>query len=246
MKQKFSVLIFLGMAILNSNLAYAAESKPKYGSEATRLYQDPSYVRTNKAPDFWSLIPYYAPQQDGRSCSVASVAMVLNAARASKNLKASDELITQKKLLETVKNETWKKGVGDGGKGVTLDELGVIVVQSLKAYGLEAERVEVVHGSDAIKDQLHAALVENEKSSKDFMIANFLQSVYTGDPEGSVGHIAPIAAYDGKKKRALILDPDRDWYEPYWVSEETLLAGMKTEDRASGKTRGYVWIKLKN
>jgi hypothetical protein len=41
------------------------------------------------------------------------------------------------------------------------------------------------------------------------------------------------------------MDPDRTWYEPYWVSEETFIAGMNTQDKESGKTRGMLWVKLK-
>ena len=41
------------------------------------------YLRRAEAPDFWALTPYYVPQQDGRSCSVASVAMVLTARQAA-------------------------------------------------------------------------------------------------------------------------------------------------------------------
>ena len=72
---------------------------------------------------------------------------------------------------------------------------------------------------------------------------NFLQSEFTGDPEGSIGHIAPVAAYDENKKQVLILDPDRDYYEPYWVSDEQALKGMATLDKGAGKYRGYLVIK---
>ena len=66
--------------------------------------------------------------------------------------------------------------------------------------------------------------------------------ILTGDPEGSVGHIAPIGAYDAKKKRVLILDPDRKYYQPYWVPYEKLFDGINTTDSGNSKSRGLVIV----
>jgi hypothetical protein len=75
------------------------------------------------------------------------------------------------------------------------------------------------------------------------MLVNFLQSVATGDPQGAIGHIAPVGAYDAKTQRVLLLDPDRQWYEPYWVPDKLLLLAMATTDKTSARGRGYVWVK---
>ena len=58
-------------------------------------------------------------------------------------------------------------------------------------------------------------------------------------------HISPIGAYDKTHMRVLIMDVDREWYEPYWVSDERLLLAMskKTEKYGFG---GYLWIKEKS
>ena len=77
---------------------------------------------------------------------------------------------------------------------------------------------------------------------RSFVVANFLQNELTGDPEGAVGHVAPVAAFDAKAGRVLVLDTDRDYYEPYWVSEAAFIRSMNTVDKASGKTRGLLWI----
>lgn len=254
------ILIFLTTACSTPTIAPAASTgkspkahesgsgaRAKYGPQATRLYHSQEYVRRHPAPDFWALIPYYISQQNGSSCSVASVTMVVNAARADRNLTVSDDLVTQHGLLEKVKNRAWSRAVGKGGKGVTLDELGALVAQSLKAFGFNGARVEIVHMDDTSAEarrRLRDSLSRNERSAKDFMILNFLQSEYTGDPEGAVGHISPVAAYDEMNRRVLVLDPDRQYYEPYWVSEEVLLKGMATRDEASGKPRGYVYVKV--
>jgi hypothetical protein len=117
---------------------------------------------------------------------------------------------------------------------------------ALKAYGFPSAKVKVVHASDRPEDRksLHEALVLNEKSAGNFIIANYLQSEFTGDPEGAVGHYAPVAAYDGKTKRVLIFDPDRQYYDPYWVSEAVFWKGMNTMDSSKKASRGYLFIEL--
>jgi hypothetical protein len=55
-------------------------------------------------------MPYYVSQQNDASCSLASVTMVVNAARANRGLGSEDEHATQLGLLQRVKNPEWKKG----------------------------------------------------------------------------------------------------------------------------------------
>ena len=40
------------------------------------------------------------------------------------------------------------------------------------------------------------------------------------------------------------MDVDRQWYEPYWVSEEALVDAMNTKDKEASLNRGYLYIKL--
>jgi hypothetical protein len=240
MKILFIAALFLTTAIS------AAETKPKYGPEAQTLSHAHEFFMRTQAPDFWALIPYYLPQQDDASCSLASATMVVNAARAHENLGSEDQLATEPEVLKKAGNDYWKSALGPLGRGVTLDHLKDVVGDALKAYGVQVASIEVVHEDDTSEKTmsvLHQALVQNEKSDRDFIIANFNQGVFTGDADA--GHIAPVAAYDAKTKRVLILDPDRKWYEPYWVKEATFLKGMATLDPDSKRNRGFIWIKLK-
>lgn len=82
----------------------------------------------------------------------------------------------------------------------------------------------------------------NEASARDWLLLNFAASHYVG--VGDYGHIAPVAAYDEALRRVLVLDPDREWYEPYWISDEVALAGMATLDADSGQPRGHVHVVL--
>jgi hypothetical protein len=250
---KISALAALLSLNLLTNSAFAETVKPKYGPQATPLTNSHEYLEKNKAPDYWALSPYYVSQIDDSACSVASVSAVVNAARAalglSKKLTSDDELATQKGLLARVKTPDWNGGLW--GKltsvthGVPLDHLGKIVQDSLAAYGVAGATVTTVHVKDTSQQslkELEQVLLENEKSAYDFIILNFNQAIYTGDAE--VGHISPLGAYDAANHRALVMDVDRQWYEPYWVSSETLLAGMATRDKSASQNRGYIWVKL--
>ena len=241
--------------ILAAAIASGAEVKPKYGPaghpRATPLALSNAYFREpgHAAPDFWALIGYYVPQQNGASCSAASVSMIINAARARLTKTADDRVLSQDILLDRVDVEHWKARLSLPGylghHGVTLDQLGNIVEATFKKFGFPNFEMRVIHVNDtsaATKKALHQALLENEKSDRDFILANFDQKVFTDDAEA--GHIAPVGAYDAAHRRVLILDPDREYYEPYWVSERTFLEGMATRDPGAAKNRGYVWIRL--
>ena len=229
--------------------ATGASADPKYGPAAVRLHDDRTYLQRSPAPDFWALMPYYLPQLTGSSCSAASVAMLMNALRVELPLSADDKLVTERDLLKRAANAAWQKAAAEDGDGVSLDQLGRLIERSLTAYGLGAHEVEVVHvesASDETLAQLRKLLAANEASADDFILINFVQSVFTGDPEGNVGHISPLAAYDAERQRVLVMDVDRSWYEPYWVSDRTLLEGMATlDDQAPGKgaRRGYVHVR---
>lgn len=248
--------------ILAQSTAWTAEFKPKYGPMASPraipLSQEHAYFQSkeHRAPDFWALIGFYVPQFNGAACSAASVAMVLNAARAAMiktaQKSADDKVILQTEMLDRVTAENWKAllsplgsplGSG-GGRGTTLDRLGRVTKAAFKAYGFAAVKTRVVHAQNtpAAKASLIAALRENEKSARDFILINFDQRAFTDDAE--VGHVSPVAAFDEARERVLVLDPDREYYEPYWVSVQTLLEGMATLDSGAKMNRGYVVVQV--
>ena len=255
---KFRVygVLGLGLILVCATHFSLADPKPKYGPDAIPLSTDSNYLRSHPAGDFWALMPYYTAQQTGSACSIASVTMVMNGLRAGQSLTADDELISQNLLLAKVKDSAWTKAVGPKGEGASLDQLGKYISEALRAYGFadgskdpkngSGYGVEVWHAPDTSEEslnQLEKFLSENESSAKNFIIINFLQGVATGD--ALAGHIAPLGEYDRVHRRVLILDPDRQWYEPYWVSTQVLLKSMATLDKGAGKNRGLVFIRTK-
>lgn len=233
---------------------------PKYGAGTVPLSVDRAYLQKAEAPDFWGLIPYYLAQRDGRSCSLASFATLINSLRPVQSLTAADALVTQDALLDRVNHSAWNRMFKLKGKTAGLDEFKEIAEKAIRTYQLKKPdgsfyqvdvlRVEVDEKSKAATEasiqKIRQALITNEKSKDDRMVLNALQSELTGDPEGKVGHVMTIGAFDSealsKKGRVLILDPDREYYEPYWITFDQLIRGMNTLDTDSGKTRGILWI----
>jgi hypothetical protein len=186
-------------------------------------------------------------QENERSCSVASIAMLVNAARTLCKPSDLEEPVSQRELLRQVGNATWKSAVGPGGDGVELDDMAGLVGQSLSAYGFSRFEIKVVHVdrvTPGARANARRELIETAHSPARFIIANFLQGIYTEDSAGTVGHYAPVAAFDPQSRSALILDPDPRGYRPYWVNEDRFLEGMATRDESSGLSRGYLSVRL--
>lgn len=241
----------LGLVAL---IALTAQASPKYGPEgaprAIPLSQAPQYFQSGAAaPDYWALAGFYVPQFNGAACSVASVTMALNAARASLAKSSEDKVILQQALLKQMGGE-WKKRVDpvlglSTVRGVTLDLLAEFTEAAFRKNGFPEAQAQAVRLDPKFRTSLahlQKDLEENEKSASDFILVNFDQKVFTDD--SAVGHISPVAAYDSKLRRVLVMDPDREWYEPYWVSDQTLLDAMGTVDPEIRKLRGYVRICL--
>lgn len=224
--------------------ATSAFSAPKYGKNVTPLAEDSTYVRMSAKTDFWKLIPYYVPQHNEKACGVASSIMVLNALFADERKTADDKNIGVAEIQKLAPK--FKKNTSKNGKGFKLDELAETLTTLLEAHAEGAYTVTVerfdAKDSKAEMKRLEKLLTKNDRNPKDFIIANFLQGILTGDKSGLVGHIAPVGSYDPKKKRVLILDPDREYYTPYWVPLAKFFDGMNTSDPASSKKRGLIRI----
>lgn len=227
---------------------------PKYGPAgapyAISLWQSHGYLQSsrNAAPDFWKLIPYYAGQSNAYACSVAAVVIVLNAIdRTRADLKASDTNFLQEKMVEEVRAAHWKERITAGGwqgrVGLTLAELRDVVLAALETYGIKGWTASVrsfTSASPAELSELRALLEANEASADDFVIVHFLQDKLTADPGGPYAHISPVGAYDASSGRVLVLDVDREYYNPYWVGVEQLLIALSASTPAYG--RGGVLI----
>jgi len=239
-------ILVLGMAFVFIQVGAASAASgvnaqpPKYGPAgapyATPLGQSHDYFQSakNPAPDFWALITHYTGQMNSFSCSVAAVAMVMNAInRTQGDLLARDANYQQAKLIDDVQAVHWKERVmgnrWKGRKGLTLAELATVMTDALQTYGIKGWTVSTRSFHDTTPEALEAlraVLKANEASADDFVILHFLQDRLTDDPGGPYAHISPVGAYDAASGRVLILDVDREYYGPYWVGVERLLTAL--------------------
>lgn len=231
----------IAAALALAGMSGAAEFSPKYAPEsaplAIPLKKRPAFIRSAPAPDFWALVPYYEGMRGPHSASAASAAMVLNALRQDSRYSSADELVTEEALLKATASHGWaEKLAGEKPAGVDLKSFGALFEASLSAFGVSAAVRTIPVAGDAAA--VRKLLVENERSDRDFLIALYKQSEFTGDPEGAVGVFAPVGAYDAARDAVLILETDRKWYEPYWVSLETFVKALSELRGADGKPAG--------
>jgi hypothetical protein len=117
-------------------------------------------------------------------------------------------------------------------RGMTLAQLGGL----LTSHGA---KVRVYYGSDVDLDRFRSLLLTNLSERNNFAVVNYLRSSI-GQERG--GHISPIAAYNQRTDRFLILDVSRYKYPPVWVRAVDLWQAIRTTDSDSGKTRGFVLV----
>lgn len=232
----------LPLFLLISLFVSPAFAGPKYGKNTTPLSEESGYLRGASKTDFWKLIPYYVPQHNDKACGVASTVIVLNALFAPGRNTSESKNVDVDELFKL--NPFYKKAVGTNGKGIMLDQLGDALTKVFEkttdaTYTVTVERFDGKPSKSELK-RFEKLLAANEKNPKNFIIANFLQGVLTGDRGGMVGHISPIGAYDARKKKVLILDTDRKYYQPYWVKVDKLFDAINTTDPASSKKRGLI------
>jgi hypothetical protein len=216
----------------------------RYASWLTLLATDSDYLRRAPAPSYWALAPYYVGQFNDCSCSLATATMLVNALRSSVGLAPSERLVTQQALLAAVDSALWKAGVGtDGGEGITQRQMGPLLERSFAIYGVDGVAVEtmpVLRLDEAALAEFRADLREIEASAANLLVVNFHVAPVVG--HGDYGHFSPIGAYDEGRDRVLVLDVDRDWFEPYWTPVDRLVAGMATVSHIDGERRGYLRI----
>jgi len=215
---------------------------PKYGPGVSVMARDNGYLRrVDAAPDFWSLVPFYVPQFNDYSCSTAAVTMVVNGFLhpAGRTLADTERNVTQVDLLARVREIPWQELVSPigacGRHGLELAELAMVTKCSLDQYGLAGGCVEIVEFAVDDLAGLRQVLARNEADAHDYLLAHFVQDELTGARGGPYPHVSPVAAYDAATGRVLILDVDRDWYEPYWVSAEDLLRALTRSTEQCGR-----------
>jgi hypothetical protein len=100
--------------------------------------------------------------------------------------------------------------------------------------------VERFHGDQLSLGQWRALLRRSLQEPRDRLLVNYLRTTL-GQQGG--GHISPLAAYDARIDRVLILDVARYRYPAVWVSATDLWESLRTVDKSSGRSRGLLLIR---
>lgn len=185
--------------------------------------------------DFFPLGMQFVTQNTQTYCGVASIVMVLNGLQipAPEAQQYSPyRVFTQENFFN---NEATRKVLAPevvSRMGMTLEQIG----QLLASYGV---KVKVYHAADTNLEDFRKLVSQNLKQPANFVLVNYLRKEI-GQEKG--GHISPIAAYNEKTDRFLIMDVARYKYPPIWVKTADLWKAMVTLDSVSGKTRGFVFV----
>jgi len=179
------------------------------------------------------LLSHFTTQDTQTYCGIASAVMVLNASGITPphdTQHSPHHYFTQENFF----NDSVKKIIAIEHvkkSGLTLTQL----KQVINTHGLLAS---VVHANETnlkqFRNTLHTAL-----SQEQFVIVNFFRPRL--QMQGA-GHHSPVAAYDSKTDRFLILDVARYKYPAYWVSTHDLWEAVNTND--GDQYRGFLVISV--
>jgi hypothetical protein len=242
-------LIFLGtFPELSLSQSYSQTNEPfrKYFTNAKPISRENTFFSKNSALDYWNLSPYYQSQITSSACSLAVFTQAVNTITGIKAENGQSLLFTPYTLLEKIQDKSYAERVAENGGGVSLPELAKLFKKhfpKVLSHKVQVHMYRSLRANPISQNELENVLIENEKNKNDIIIVNFLQSALTGDPEGAIGHYAFVGAYNSEQQRVLILDPDREFYEPYWVSLDLLHSGItdeKGKDTKGQYTRGFI------
>ena len=184
---------------------------------------------------YFPLAHHFVTQKFQSYCGVASVVMVLNALQiTAPPVPEFDPFrtFTQDNVLDARTDAVLPRDLLQK-RGMTLDQLGGLLA-------LHPLKIEVHHAGDTTLEEFRASAAKYLATENHFVLVNYLRMAI-GQEQG--GHISPLAAYDAKGDRFLILDVARYKYPPVWVGAAELFDAMNTRDADNqNRTRGFVLI----
>ncbi len=234
---RFSCVFALSLATFGASSGAFAETFPLPPNLTDLASPDgeKQLLETGALEAYFPLSIHFVTQKTQAYCGVASMVMVLNALNVPAPSTPDYEpyrTFTQDNVLDEKTDAVLSRELLPH-RGMTLDQLGGMLA-------LHPVTVEVHHAGDvdvgAFRAEASAALADTGH----FVIVNYSR---TALGQEKYGHISPLAAYDARTDRFLILDVARYKYPPVWVKTSDLFDAMNTVDPSNGgKTRGYVVI----
>ena len=228
--------LLLACSLVGTPLA-RAETLP-LSSRLIRLDGDAGagmLVHSTAKQAYWPLSIHFVTQATQSYCGVATMVMVLNAMGVPAPTQPGMEpyrMYTQDNVLNAVTERILPQPVL-AKQGMTLDQFGAIA----ETFGLKAE---VHHAAKTTLERFRELATRHLAAADQHVVVNYLRREI--DQERG-GHISPLAAYDARSDRFLILDVARYKYPPVWVKAADLYAAMNTADADNGgQTRGFVLV----
>ena len=192
--------------------------------------------RSRARADFLPLVEQFVTQANLAYCGVASAVMALNSLAVPApptpgygpyRFWTQDNLFTTAAAQASVTQETVAR------RGMTLAQLAGLLAQP----GVTVQRW---HGDQLSLPQLRGLLRQSLADPSDRLVVNYHRSAL-GQKGG--GHISPLAAYDERSDRVLLLDVARYRYPSVWVPTPALWQAIRTVDSDSGLSRGLVRLR---
>lgn len=186
--------------------------------------------------NYWSLANNFVTEYGLTYCGVASAVMILNASRQTPPITPSHapyRIFDQTNFFSPqVLNITTPSKVSM--QGMNLEEL----FKSLKTFN---QNIEIHYAAETDLDEFRQIVMATMGSNDSYIIANFNRKIIK---ELGAGHFSPIAAYDIKTDKVLLLDVARYKYPPAWVSLQELFNAMALNDNGKvEKNRGFILFK---
>jgi hypothetical protein len=228
-------LLALALCLWTTGLSAQTLSLPDNLTDLSSEQGEKYFLESGALQSYFAVADNFVTQKTQAYCGVASIVMVLNALHAPAPTTPEYQpyhTFTQDNLLDEHTDTILPREVL-ARQGMTLDQLGALL-------GLHPAAIEVHHAEDGGLEAFRSSARDYLAAKDHFVIVNYLRKSI-GQERG--GHISPLAAYDAKSDRFLILDVARYKYPPVWVTASDLFAAMNTTDASNNnKTRGYVLV----
>lgn len=220
-------LIFICATSIAAPLPLPKNLIPLNSPEGTQIFK-----RNQNLDYFWRLNSNFVSQNNLAFCSIASSVMVLNAlnvmAPRDPNY-GSYRIFTQNNFF-TPKVEALLPSALVRKQGASLEQIS----RAIATFGV---KVTTIHANQSSLDNFRRLAKSTIENNHGYIIVNFLRPAL-GEEGG--GHMSPLAAYDKKTDRFLMLDVARYRYGVSWIKTQDLWKAMNTFDKEANAYRGFI------
>ncbi len=193
-------------------------------------------LQSNNKAAYWRLAPYFITERGLSWCAIAADVMALNALGIKKPLTpehAPYRIFTQDTFFNNAKAIDVIPPARVFAGGVTLAQ----DKKLLEAHGVN---VKMVYADQSSADDFRQAAIDAIGSKNKVILINYCRNVIG---QTGCGHFSPLAAYNKKADRFLIMDVARYKYPPAWVKANELYKAISVgKDTTSHLHRGYLIV----